>query len=142
MNRIRDLRKAKGYSQKELGEKLGVTLQTVSKWEVGERNPDFENLDALSEILEADFNYLLGRSDKNNYKPFDPGEQPLPDEVVEKVWAEQHDQPLDLVKKALDLYARYQIAPENAQGAVDKLLGVDRQPLGFQESPGGKQEQN
>ncbi len=33
--KMMELRRSKGWSQEQLGEKLGVTRQTVSKWELG-----------------------------------------------------------------------------------------------------------
>ena len=34
--RLQELRKQKGWSQEQLGEKINVTRQTVSKWETGD----------------------------------------------------------------------------------------------------------
>ena len=45
------LRKNRGWSQEELGEKLGVTRQTVSKWELGSTTPEMEKIAAMSEIF-------------------------------------------------------------------------------------------
>ena len=39
-DRIKNLRKEKGWTQLQLAEKLNVTDKAVSKWEVGEANPD------------------------------------------------------------------------------------------------------
>lgn len=38
------LRKAKGLSQDELGSKLNVSRQTISKWELGETTPEMDKL--------------------------------------------------------------------------------------------------
>lgn len=45
------LRKSKGWSQEELGDKLGVTRQTVSKWELGSTTPEMGKIAALSELF-------------------------------------------------------------------------------------------
>ena len=45
---ISQYRKALGISQEELGARLGVSRQAVSKWETGQATPDMENLLALS----------------------------------------------------------------------------------------------
>ena len=47
--RLMDLRKSKGLSQDELGEKIGVSRQSISKWEVGTSYPDFTRLVILSD---------------------------------------------------------------------------------------------
>lgn len=49
-NRLQQLRKANGYSQEVLAEKLGVSRQSVSKWERGESSPEIDNLVAISKI--------------------------------------------------------------------------------------------
>ncbi len=46
-----DLRKSKGLSQDELGEKLQVSRQTISKWETGQSYPDFQRLVSLSDYF-------------------------------------------------------------------------------------------
>lgn len=46
--RISGYRKALGVSQEELGARLGVSRQAVSKWETGAAAPDMENLLALA----------------------------------------------------------------------------------------------
>lgn len=45
------LRKAEGLSQEELGAELGVSRQTVSKWESGQSYPDFQRLVLLSDYF-------------------------------------------------------------------------------------------
>lgn len=50
-NRIYELRKGKGLSQKELGDLLGVSNKSVSKWENGVTIPKTETLVKLAEIL-------------------------------------------------------------------------------------------
>ena len=51
-NKLYELRKQKGFSQEELANRLNVSRQTISKWEVGESTPDMENLVAISELFE------------------------------------------------------------------------------------------
>ncbi len=46
--RISAYRKTLGISQEELGARLGVSRQAVSKWETGAAAPDMENLLALA----------------------------------------------------------------------------------------------
>lgn len=48
---IFELRKKKGISQEELGAKLGVSRQTVSKWEVGKSVPDIQKLKAIADLF-------------------------------------------------------------------------------------------
>lgn len=57
--RIFELRKAKGLSQEELAEKLGVSRQSVSKWESGNVMPDIDKAVAMSELFGVTTDYLL-----------------------------------------------------------------------------------
>ncbi|MFI3225871.1 MAG: helix-turn-helix transcriptional regulator [Clostridia bacterium] len=49
--RLIDLRKSKSLTQDELGEKLGVSRQTISKWELAQSYPDFQRLVLLSDYF-------------------------------------------------------------------------------------------
>lgn len=66
-----NLRKELNMSQAELAEKLGVSQQTISKYERGTREPDNETLAKLAEIFDCSIDYLLGKTDiRNPYKDF------------------------------------------------------------------------
>ena len=59
-NRIRHLRTIRGYSQAELGEKIGVPKQTVSSWENGTRmNMRLPTFLLLCEALATNPDYLV-----------------------------------------------------------------------------------
>lgn len=57
--KISELRKQSGLSQKELADKLCVSNKTVSKWECGNGEPDIGMLKKLSEIFGISIDYLL-----------------------------------------------------------------------------------
>lgn len=59
---IAHFRKLCGYTQEQLAEQLGVTGQSVSKWENGITNPDVSILPQLSKILGVDINALFSES--------------------------------------------------------------------------------
>lgn len=61
---ISNLRKAKGFSQESLAEKIKVSRQTISNWELGETSPNPEQLLLLSKILEISVDELLGNEMK------------------------------------------------------------------------------
>ncbi len=54
------LRKQRGWSQEELGSQIGVTRQTVSKWEVGQSTPELEKLVELSRLFGMSIDQLVG----------------------------------------------------------------------------------
>lgn len=61
---ILKLRKEKGFSQEQLGEKIQVTRQTVSNWELGETSPNPEQLKKLSKVLNISIDELLENETK------------------------------------------------------------------------------
>lgn len=62
--RLFDLRKKKNLSQEELANILGVSRQTISKWETGESNPDFDKIIPLCEFYGITSDELLsGKKD-------------------------------------------------------------------------------
>lgn len=56
---IQSLRKKKGLTQTQLGEKLNVSFQAVSKWERGECLPDIQTLSDLAEVLDTIIDNIL-----------------------------------------------------------------------------------
>lgn len=57
--KILRLRRARGWSQEELAEKINVTRQAVSRWESGSAKPDADKIVALSELFGVTADYLL-----------------------------------------------------------------------------------
>ena len=58
-DKIYELRKKEGLSQEALSEKLGVSRQSVSKWETGEATPEVSKLLAISKLFGVTTDYLL-----------------------------------------------------------------------------------
>lgn len=58
-NKLYELRKQKGFSQEELANRLNVSRQTISKWEVGESTPDMEKLVAISDLFGVSLDELV-----------------------------------------------------------------------------------
>ena len=56
---IAELRKEKNMTQQQLGDKIGVSFKTISKWENGRGMPDLSSLKPLSESLDISINELL-----------------------------------------------------------------------------------
>ena len=75
MNRIRELRKQKGVSQKELSIELSLSQPTVCAWEKGVKEPSNKSASKLADYFGVSMDYLLGRSD--NISP--QKEQPIID---------------------------------------------------------------
>lgn len=58
-DKIINLRKKNGWSQEELAEKLGVTRQSISKYEGAQSIPDLDKILKLSEIFGVTTDYLI-----------------------------------------------------------------------------------
>lgn len=57
---IKRLRLSRKLTQEEFAETLGITVQTVSRWENGVNYPDVTILPSLAELFEVTTDYLLG----------------------------------------------------------------------------------
>lgn len=60
--KLQTLRKNSGMSQDALAEKLGVSRQAISKWELGTAMPETKNIVQLAEIFDVTIDYLLGHT--------------------------------------------------------------------------------
>ena len=64
---------------KELGATIGVAESTISQYETGKRQPDYETLLRLSEYFGVSVDYLLGKETK---KPTASGERSVNDDDI------------------------------------------------------------
>lgn len=58
-DRIQSLRKARGITQEQLADAVGVSRQAVSKWEAEQSVPDLERVVAMAEYFDVTTDYLL-----------------------------------------------------------------------------------
>lgn len=61
--RLVQLRKMHGYTQKRVAEALGISRGAYANYEIGTRKPDPESLSAIAEFYGVSIDYLLGRTD-------------------------------------------------------------------------------
>lgn len=74
---LMSLRKQRGWSQEELGNQIGVTRQTVSKWEMGQSTPELEKLVELSRLFGMSIDRLVGLEEAGErYEPWEEPEKP------------------------------------------------------------------
>ena len=63
MEHLREIRKARGLTMKQLGQMVGVTESAIGQYETDKRNPSYEMILKLSKALDCSVDYLLtGRS--------------------------------------------------------------------------------
>ena len=84
-DKIVDLRKKNGWSQEELAEQLGVSRQSVSKWEGAQSVPDMGRVVQMSELFGVSTDYLL----KDAMEPSDTAAVTLPDTAERTVGMEE-----------------------------------------------------
>lgn len=63
MERLKELRKSKKLTLKELGKMVGASESTISLYESGKRQPDYSTLQRFADVFEVTTDYLLGRED-------------------------------------------------------------------------------
>lgn len=64
-NKIYELRKENKLSQEKLAERIGVTRQTISNWELNESSPDLKQANILAEVFGVSLDELVGHDLKN-----------------------------------------------------------------------------
>ena len=65
-NRLRELRKSRGYTQISLQMQTGIEQALLSKFERGERVPPTETLIRLADFYNVSIDYILCRTDKDD----------------------------------------------------------------------------
>ena len=103
MNRIKELRLAKGWLQKDLAARMNIGLVSVSRYELEQRQLDPETILKLCDIFVVTSDYLLCRSDTPN---------------------------ATLSQSDAALIAAYHAADENIRKAIDALLFPAVEPEG------------
>lgn len=66
---LKQLRTAKGMTQGNLADALGISRSRLSMYELGQREPDFETLEAIADYFNVDIDYLMGRTNKTTVVP-------------------------------------------------------------------------
>ena len=59
--RLKELRKAQGYSATQMAEFCNMSRRNYLKYESGEARPSYERLTAIADLLDVSLDYLLGR---------------------------------------------------------------------------------
>jgi transcriptional regulator with XRE-family HTH domain len=80
------LRKQNNMTQEQLAERLAITRQTVSKWELGESEPDITYLIQLSEIFQVTTDYLIKDAPNTPPKSDFPSEKEPTQQGKAKMW--------------------------------------------------------
>lgn len=113
-NRIRELRRARKMTMKQLGEELGVAESTISQYETGKRQPDNETLLRLGEFFDVTVGYLLGAETEK--APTQEGERKITaDDFTYAMYSETKDLSPDTKERILQM-ARFFAEEERKKG--------------------------
>lgn len=63
MNNLRQIRKSKGITMKQLGQMVGTAESTISLYERGIHDPDITTLNRLADVLDVSVDELIGRNE-------------------------------------------------------------------------------
>ncbi len=114
-------RKKKKYSQKRLAELVGVSRQTVSKWETNSVSPTKENITIICKVLKVNENYFLETDDPTAPSLNKPLQSPVP-------FTDVAETPLDLDETAVAIAPNPPVENVTAQmpkaGKGKRLFGL------------------
>lgn len=109
-DRLKELRERKNMKQNEIANILGIHNSTLTKYESGERNPDFETLIQISSLLEVTIDYLL-KGDINEVR--DSFGSRIKKLRTDRKWTqEQFAERLDVTAQVISNYERDYREPE------------------------------
>lgn len=98
-DRIKNSRKQRGYTQKDLAKVLSVKPATVSAWEVGRNEPSIDMLKKLSDVLGVSFEYLTAtQKTRSNKDQVDLKDDPV---VLSYGGKPVSDEDMDVIKAIL-----------------------------------------
>ena len=123
--KIKALRYDKGLTQEEIGAFLGVSAQSVSKWERGDGYPDIEMLPALANYFNISIDELLG-ADANS-KKYDE---------INSLWAENnkngaHRENIELIKRSLKSFPNDPLLLVQLSTSLEKAGTTDEEKADY-----------
>ena len=110
---LKDLRVVHNVTQSDLAMALGVSRSTVGMYELGEREPDFETLEAIADFFNVDMNKILGCT--GSTAPSEGKKEPVP----------YNGQPADEVTELVSSFMS--LSKQDKQRALDYLSLLENQ---------------
>lgn len=109
--RIKYLRQRENIQQKEFAKKIGVSNVVLSRYETGERKPDYETLEKIADYFNVSTDYLLGRTDNED------GELPV-DEMTD----EEVNEEIKKITKELNVW--YKENPKDKREELETIRDI------------------
>ena len=120
-NNIRRMRLEKGLTQEEVALHLGVSFQSVSKWERGDGYPDIEMLPAIAHYFGVSVDELLGVSEQAKKEKYDK----INDQWVSNNKNGLHTQNVQLMRDALRSFPNDALLLVQLSTSLEKIDGTD-----------------
>ena len=118
-NRLVQLRKKRGLTQQQIADEIGVNRGSYSNWEKGKREPSFENLIKLADILDTTTDFLLGKTNidfGNDSKVYEEYKELLSQNKKEEI-KERYDHSFEFFIKAVAKQLNISV-----EEALDKII--------------------
>ena len=117
---IKRLRRARDLTQEEVAAHLGISFQSVSKWERGDGYPDITMLPALANYFGITVDELLGMNELEKKEQYDR---------INRVWAEKnrsgaHAENVALMRKSLKTFPNDALLLVQLSTSLEKLDGT------------------
>lgn len=104
-NVFKSLRQAQGYSQTDLADALDISRSSISMYENGNREPDFETLEKIADFFHVDTDYLLGRKKtavvNSKKEPYEPTYEDIQSLIARNGKALTLEQKRDIIRTLL-----------------------------------------
>ena len=118
---IRRLRLARSLTQEETAAHLGISFQSISKWERGDGYPDITMLPALANYFGVTVDELLGMSEIEKSEHYDE---------INRQWAEnnktgRHEENVSLMRRSLKTWPNDALLLVQLSTSLEKLDGTD-----------------
>ena len=97
--RIRTMRKSRNMTQEDLAKAIDQSASSITMYETGRRQPDFETLEAMADVFNVTLGSIVSGETRIETPIFIPDTQKF-SHVVQYMTPEEYDELLDIFKKA------------------------------------------
>jgi len=134
---IRRLRRQRNLTQEEVAAHLGISFQSVSKWERGDGYPDITMLPALAHYFQTTVDNLLGISEIEKDQQY---------HTINRAWAENnasglHRENVTLMRQSLKTFPNDALLLVQLSTSLEKLDGTDEEKRAYLKESIAVQEQ-
>ena len=124
---IKRMRRKRNLTQEEMAAHLGISFQSVSKWERGDGYPDITMLPALANYFGISVDELLGMSEIAKKAQYDE---------INRMWDENnkkglHSENVELMRQSLKTFPNNALLLVQLSTSLEKLEGTDEEKLKY-----------